>query len=183
MVIMGLTSMSVIFSVLVLNVHHRGDRETRAPYWLRHVTLHYLSRALCTVNQRDWRDDPPHTRLSPVSKLDSFNDGFVSRSPVQVYKLANGELLLHRNGSRRTVTDDHESDEREGSCEAELLKYFRRTAARQEQDDLNAFVAREWRDIGRVLDRLLFWLFAGVTLVATLFLLIILPRNKPTKEV
>ncbi|KAI0214558.1 Acetylcholine receptor subunit alpha-L1, partial [Lamellibrachia satsuma] len=48
MVIMGLTSLSVIFSVLVLNVHHRGDRETRAPYWLRRIALHYISRVMCT---------------------------------------------------------------------------------------------------------------------------------------
>lgn len=181
MVIMGLTSLSVIFSVLVLNVHHRGDRETRAPYWLRRVALHYISRVMCTLTQRDWRDNPPQS--SPVSKVDSFNDGFVSRSPVQVYKLANGELLLHRNGSRRNIADDRHPEEKDGSCEAELLKYFRRLASRQDREDRNAFVAREWRDIGQILDRLLFWLFAGITLVATLYLLIILPRNKPTQNV
>ena len=53
-IVMALTSMSVIMTVFVLNLHHRGPNKRPVPKWLRHVFLGRMSRYLCLQdNPRD----------------------------------------------------------------------------------------------------------------------------------
>lgn len=47
MIIMLMTSMSVVFSVFVLTIHHRGARGIRPPVWLRSLTIDMLAPACC----------------------------------------------------------------------------------------------------------------------------------------
>lgn len=44
---MGMTSVSVVMTVMVLNFHHRGPFHKEVPYWLRYLILHKLRRMLC----------------------------------------------------------------------------------------------------------------------------------------
>ena len=44
---MGMTSLSVVFSVFVLHIHHKGTRGVRAPYWVRNFSYEILARVLC----------------------------------------------------------------------------------------------------------------------------------------
>ncbi|ESO85362.1 hypothetical protein LOTGIDRAFT_154855, partial [Lottia gigantea] len=46
-VVMTMTSVSVIVAVLVINIYNRGMKTNRAPYWLRKLTLQWLSKAIC----------------------------------------------------------------------------------------------------------------------------------------
>ncbi|XP_060078753.1 neuronal acetylcholine receptor subunit alpha-10-like [Ylistrum balloti] len=45
-VVMTMTSLSVIMAVMVINLYNRGMKTRRAPNWLRHVALKWLSRPL-----------------------------------------------------------------------------------------------------------------------------------------
>lgn len=51
---MAMTSLSVVFSVFVLHIHHRGSHNIRAPVWLRSFAFHYLAPALCVVTSSDY---------------------------------------------------------------------------------------------------------------------------------
>ena len=42
-----MTSLSVVLSVFVLHVHHRGSRGLRAPRWLRKLTFNVIARLVC----------------------------------------------------------------------------------------------------------------------------------------
>ena len=54
-VTMAMTSLSVVFAVFVLHIHHRGSQDVRAPRWLRHFALEVVARALCmTVANEDY---------------------------------------------------------------------------------------------------------------------------------
>ncbi|ELU10286.1 hypothetical protein CAPTEDRAFT_201263 [Capitella teleta] len=109
-VIMAMTSASVVFSVFVLHIHHKGGRGNRAPLWLRRFTLKYLATYLCT--------------------------------------------------------------------QKELLKCVRHVLDKQDRDELERHVIREWEDVAAVVDRLLFWLFALLTLFSSLALLVFKPLAK-----
>ena len=44
---MTLTSMSVIMTVFVLNLHHRGPNKRRVPHWLKEILVNKISPFLC----------------------------------------------------------------------------------------------------------------------------------------
>ncbi|XP_052283564.1 neuronal acetylcholine receptor subunit alpha-10-like [Dreissena polymorpha] len=46
-IVMALTSMSVIMTVFVLNLHHRGPNKRAVPRWLKKLLLNGMSRFLC----------------------------------------------------------------------------------------------------------------------------------------
>ena len=56
---MAMTSMSVVFSVFVLTVHHRGSRGVRPPKWLRVLTIDIMApRLFCSCLSK------PNTHIS-----------------------------------------------------------------------------------------------------------------------
>jgi len=44
---MGMTSLSIVLTVFVLQLHHASPRRRPAPGWLRCVMVRYVARALC----------------------------------------------------------------------------------------------------------------------------------------
>ena len=65
-VTMAMTSLSVVFSVFVLHIHHRGSHNIRAPAWLRQLTFFYLAPALGVVTS------PEHRRRQVVDAEDCW---------------------------------------------------------------------------------------------------------------
>ena len=74
-VTMAMTSLSVIFAVFVLHVHHRGSLNRRAPLWLRKSALR-MAKVVCSTPSpyllatykevREEQEDPESTqRLRP----------------------------------------------------------------------------------------------------------------------
>ena len=67
-------------------------------------------------------------------------------------------------------------------CELERLALLERILAsvtqlarKQEDDDVIEEIAQEWRVVAFVVDRALFWIFLLITVVATLFILVLVP--------
>ncbi|XP_053405080.1 neuronal acetylcholine receptor subunit alpha-7-like [Mercenaria mercenaria] len=52
-IVMALTSMSVMMTVLVLNLHHRGPNKHTVPHWLKVILLHKLSPYLCLQEENN----------------------------------------------------------------------------------------------------------------------------------
>jgi len=44
---MGMTSLSIVLTVFVLQLHHVSPRQRPAPAWLRSLMIRYVARALC----------------------------------------------------------------------------------------------------------------------------------------
>lgn len=55
MCIMGISSISVTFSVIVLNMRHAGERKLKVPNWLKTLAYRLLGPAVCWRNQTDGR--------------------------------------------------------------------------------------------------------------------------------
>ena len=181
-VVMAMTSMSVVFSVFVLHLHHKGGRRVRAPRWLRWVALHILARILFVRTQRQirWNERLEDYSAKVKPGYGTFNDGFRLQSMKNLYRVENGQL--HRCYTNRTTNDSgkkvNDKHAKGRQAENQILKYLRHVLERQEVKDLENVVVREWEEISRVFDRLLFVLFSSTALLATLSLLVFKPLAK-----
>ena len=53
---MTLTSMSVIMTVFVLNLHHRGPNKRRVPHWIKEILVNKISPFLCLSESDELTD-------------------------------------------------------------------------------------------------------------------------------
>ena len=186
-VTMAITSMSVIFGVFILHIHHRGTLNRRASPSLRRCTLS-LSRMLCVkpspvilMNSRT-----PESFTANESDLHrmhsgfgSFNQGFKFNSlrNVTLKTLENGQIQLQEkpNTGNNNANDRSSNIQR---AEEEVLHHLRGIIEKQSREDTMNIISREWEDIAIVFDRFLFWMFLFIALFTTLALLVLLPLAK-----
>ena len=157
---MGLGTVSVCLTVLVLNLHHR-DAECPVPRWTRILVLNYLARLLCvrarkpkTMAGNLLLDSPERINLRGGLKRIARNVGIIR--PV----------VNKRNGfggsKRRECSSDGDS-ERESS---------RRTSKERRGDH-----TQEWKEVANVLDRLFFWI-VFIFMTASAMIIVLVPYYK-----
>ena len=178
---MAMTSMSVVFSVFVLHIHHRGSLSRRAPPWLRRATL-VLSRIVCVKPSPllSYGEPKQEVDKKPLSRsgYSSFNQGFRINSlrNVTVKTLENGEYIIHKdsNAQERIARKLRHAED-------EVLSQLRLIIDRHEREDVNLKINREWEDIGLVFDRALFWCVFTISTSVTLSLLVFKPLTKDVR--
>ena len=207
-VTMAMTSMSVIFSVFVLHVHHRGSLCRRAPGWLRRTAL-TLSRFVChqatpllSAKLGPSCGDPSagSSRRAPQSPrrrilragYGSFNQGFRMSSlrNVTLKAMENGEYSIQQTSGGGGQSQPPGSGE-SNSCSLEQLALRRMKQTEEEmllqlrtiidcyhREEREVKINREWADIAIVFDRALFWFMFVLATTVTLSLLIFKPLTK-----
>lgn len=178
---MAMSGMSVVFSVLVLNIHHKGVLSKYPPRILKCVTR-VFARVLCMKVQLD----------------DTANPGSVRRNtytPVNyTCKSHDNESLLYNDMQRHTpihvdlqgsdAIDDvmnqnmPQNVSGKSNFDMEILNYFTQVMASHEQSLVEKQIIHEWREIARVMDKAFFWLFLLVTISSTIVILVISPMTK-----
>ena len=104
---MTLTSMSVIMTVFVLNLHHRGPNKRRVPRWIKEMLVNKISPFLCLsesdeFTERYYRDDRFIKNMSLKITLDNIQQALENES----------QLENNANNLRETTvtfTDNHVS--------------------------------------------------------------------------
>lgn len=171
-----MTSLSVVCAVFVLHIHHRGGRGFRAPFWLRKFALDVGARLLFmeTVETDNW-DRLPH--LNPAATSPA------PRAPENTYVRENGQVRILPGG--KTVTNNHKNPSVDSLKELWLLRADRDTSSavwelvhKKRLDEKLEHIAREWRDISAVIDRILFVFFTLSVLLSTISLLWLQPMAK-----
>ncbi|KAK6731999.1 hypothetical protein RB195_008069 [Necator americanus] len=195
MVVMGMTSVSVVMTVLVLNFHHRGPFNDPVPEWARVLILERLRKLLhmklshtdtdskkqkmsvCSNNMmrrlsvRVAMDDMRNEIVNEVGP-DLLNGGNIVESasgePVHL-DVPQTNIAVACNGviRKRPKTDDN--------LQIKLLRTLQVLIRRQESEDESERMAIEWRQIAQVIDRLLFWIFLVATVIITFILLLFIP--------
>ena len=92
---------------------------------------------------------------------------------VMLTALDNGEYVIHKD----TRKQKEKAQQRVGS-EAQVLLHLRQVLAKQEHDDFQVHIQKEWEDVALVLDRLLFWVYFLLGTSATMSLLVFKPMMK-----
>ncbi len=173
-IVMALTSVSVILTVFVLNLHYRGPDDTPVPRWIRKLFL-------------------------PTGVKRGFT--FKQNSPFVDEYLSDANARFVKNVSLRMTIEDlaqelHEELEDSTDAETELtrrqlhiharaartnediLSALKKIIDRYERDDHDEALMYEWQQVAVAVDRILFWVFFTATLSSTVIVLIIAPLTK-----
>ncbi|CAJ0576020.1 unnamed protein product, partial [Mesorhabditis spiculigera] len=154
-VVMGMTSVSVVMTVLVLNFHHRGPFHDPVESDNTNETNYVLHRYLSTE---------------------------IPNGKPSVGKQSNGDVLKEENPVRCNGSFSRPASRCSEDINEKLLKALQVLIKRQQLEDDGQVLANEWRQIAQVIDRLLFWIFLVATTGITTTLLIIIPSINYASE-
>lgn len=193
-IVMSLTSVSVIMTVLVLNLHHRGPNRQEIPLWMRRIVLGKLRQFFCINNSSSSLVTTNETKflrsMSLKMTLDNIaqelqnemqmengmadtivtdNQGTTIHSPrdVRFNSLQNENLKRSRTKSNRGHSYSRINDE--------ILQSLRSVIDKHEREDHDYEIIQDWRRVAQVVDRILFWVFFLGTLISTIIVLVICP--------
>lgn len=185
-IIMAMSALSVIFSVFVLNFHHKRTGTRPPSAWLKS-----FARTIACFTC---------TRIK--FSCDMYRAVSVMHSPIDDQRMQeNGCLQINEE----LITDSHENSRDSGVhnsdigsfnvngrgknnntngvinlqyVETILSDYVKRVVSGHDRTLEEIQVLNDWREIARVLDRLLFIIFGIVTVSSTVTLLVISPATK-----
>ncbi|KIH54140.1 Neurotransmitter-gated ion-channel transmembrane region [Ancylostoma duodenale] len=150
MVVMGMTSVSVVMTVLVLNFHHRGPFNEPVPEWARVLILQRLRKLLHMKLSHTEIDSNSKKKVSIINEIgpDLLNGGSAVAEPPRLEALLldvpHTNLAVDRNGVTR------KRPRHEDNLQAKLLKTLQILIRRQESEDASERMAVEWRQVAQV---------------------------------
>ena len=178
---MAITTLSMVLTVFVLNLHHVTDRPV--PHWAKKIVLVYLARLLCMcqfeakvmAEEEDIQDKKNRYRVTPnslgkaigsqIGLLASLNGTLgvksspatrpKNREPPPERDKEHTHVFMDKNQSNFRSRYTYGADDRSNKCDPKRLE--------EEW-------AREWRHLAEVVDRLFFWLFLSAIVITTLLL-------------
>lgn len=178
---MAITTLSMVLTVFVLNLHHISDRPV--PRWARKLVLCYIARLLCMCSYTSPMDED-----EAVSKDSSKTDDKKNKyriTPNTLSKAIGSQLgiLTNLNGTLGSSpsSSSRSRDDKPLNFEKHSQKYNSQytfsdepaVTPKQEKKDLKRLEelwAREWRRLAEVVDRLFFWIFLSAIVITTLLL-------------
>ena len=178
---MAMSALSVVFSVFVLNFHHRGAFTKGPPRCLRNVTT-FISRLLCTNihfsadSNAQVHGHTTHQNLHQHSynqHLPEY-DALLSHEIQNINNVDNHgfhHVLNSTNPTRNSSLENISMDE-------EIMKYFNTVVVGHEKALAEKRSIHDWQEVARILDKVFFWSFLLITLTSSLVLLIISPMTK-----
>ena len=197
---MALTSISVILTVFVLNLHYRGPDETPVPPWLRKIFIRKkVSRGLCFKRNSPYIDEYMSDEQSHYVKNVSLKLTIENLAQELKEELDNcvtsdfmSETPSSHTDSSRYGDGGHYDPEVPAQHRRNLAMYARNSfrtnedilsalkkiIERYERDDNQEAVMYEWRQVAVAVDRILFWIFLLATMSSTIIVLIVAPITK-----
>uniref|UniRef100_A0A915PPN4 Uncharacterized protein n=1 Tax=Setaria digitata TaxID=48799 RepID=A0A915PPN4_9BILA len=172
-IVMLITSISVVMTVMVLNFHHRGPFDRPVPEWVRVLVLQKLRTLLKMHLQyptsRSGNLLLPNDQFHKIRSRNIINLKSYHQLEDQLLWLQETEFITVDGclTTRRT--------KRSIDLQVRLHRILQMLLTRQETNDLYETLAIEWREVARVIDRLLFWVFLACTVVISVILLLIIP--------
>lgn len=196
-IVMSLTSVSVIMTVLVLNLHHRGPSKHGVPLWMRKVFLEKLSHFFCVSNEPSYShcySEDGYFIRNVSLKLTLENIAQELQNEIQMdNKIPDTVTVVECHGTRIAERSEciHNTHQNENNLKhpdrtswshartnEEILKALRRIIEKHEREDKDYEMMQEWRRVAQVVDRILFWIFLLGTSVSTLAVLVISPLTR-----
>jgi len=199
-IVMSLTSLSVIMTVFVLNLHHRGPNRVEVPYWIRHLCLGKLQSIFCINSEKKCATylTPHDSKFLRTMSLKVTLDNIAQELQNEI-QMENGmadTIVTEREGTtihdrkdnrfaptngesvrrhhRQTLSRGHSYNK----THDEIIQSLKRILEKHEREDRDYEIIQDWRRVAQVVDRILFWIFFFGTLTSTLAILVIAPASK-----
>jgi nicotinic acetylcholine receptor len=185
---MILVTLSIVVTVVVLNIHFRSPLTHQMPPWVRRVFLHVLPKLLWM--RRPKIIDPVHYHISSINRnrmkssnrpttttTSNFIIPLISSSPYQIRK--NKTCLLDDYDADQDgieITDQtNERRQSQYSNEPSLYPHeikkafdgLKCIAAHMRQEDEEKKIKEEWKYVALVIDRLFLYIFTTACVAGT----------------
>ena len=172
---MAITTLSMVLTVFVLNLHHVSDRPV--PPWARKVVLLYLARMLgicvpgtegtqCQKTEKTSGHVPNHVTRRASLRIES--EGGERTAVIELHPTP----LRHPCNERTPLTSvSHEIPH--GANKDSLSQHGPPSGNPMNQPQATADTldySKDWKRVAEVFDRLFFWLFLLAILISTLVL-------------
>ncbi|XP_060540651.1 acetylcholine receptor subunit beta isoform X2 [Pantherophis guttatus] len=182
---MILVTFSVIFSVVVLNIHHRSPSSYKMPFWVRQVFIHRIPRYLCLQRPKPEQplQAPPLPPKETLVKSSRYANEYFIRTPTCDFSKPNRfQLEAFSTDMRRFIDGPSHCLALPPDLKSALDAVLYVAQQLQEQEDYDA-MKEDWEYVAFVVDRLFFWTFIVFTTIGTLIIFLDaslhLPPEKP----
>lgn len=189
---MGMTSLSIILTVFVLQLHHVGPHQSGVPKWLQILSYDVLASILCLrpkIHPFQYHTVKTHVNnacFSPyMDTLDSNNcNGVIIHRPSNHTQQA----LNTNNTSQMTSRIQHPYDSHFNGnlvendmveTQDKITNSLKLLVEKQDLEERHQDIVNEWRFVALVMDRFLFWLFLLAAVMSSIIILVVMPMNKP----
>ncbi|KAM6453236.1 acetylcholine receptor subunit beta isoform 1-T1 [Liasis olivaceus] len=159
---MILVTFSVIFSVVVLNIHHRSPSSYKMPFWVRQIFIHKLPWYLCL--RRPKPEPPPPPRVKSSRHADEY---FIRTPPCDFSKPSRFQLETFSTDLQKFIDGPSHGIALPPDLKSAVDAVLYIAEQLQEQEDYDA-LKEDWEYVAFVVDRLFFWTFIVFTTIGTL---------------
>ncbi len=172
---MAMTSLSIVLTVFVLQLHHVGPNTKPVPVWIKKIVIGVIARILCMTAHiaRYYNikyDDKPER------KDEMMLTSFMSHIDIKESNNCNGRLNQNTLQLRDSMI---EPVERNVSYD-KISRHLKILVSKHDGEDEYQDIINEWRLVAHIMDRFLFWLFFISSFVSSLSILVFQPMMKPT---
>ena len=159
---MAITTLSMVLTVFVLNLHHVTDRPV--PSWVKRLVFIYLARMLCMCNaiESDSAANSPVNGKNKNKKLGLY------RTPVDTMVSDSEERTAIIELQNRNVNGG--TDSAKLSPQLSETNYPMLNRIQKDEDKKEPNYSKDWIKMAEVFDRLFFWSFLLAILISTLVL-------------
>ncbi|XP_074650363.1 neuronal acetylcholine receptor subunit alpha-10-like [Tubulanus polymorphus] len=177
---MAMTSLSIILTVFVLQLHHVGPHQKPVPKWVRFFMFKILAKMLFI--KLNTRACAPGYHRSSVKEYRDHTDGRV-REDICLTTFREPVVVDNCNGRVSPIRlsyDRVENGTEPGSVTFDKIsKHLKLLVAKQNYDDTFQEITNDWRLVAHVMDRFLFWIFLLTAFMSSIAILVIRPLMKP----
>ena len=176
---MAITTLSMVLTVFVLNLHHVTDRPV--PKWAKKVILVYLARLLCMCAYESRQEKEEAEKEKNKYRITPNNRGKAIGNQLGLLASLNGTLGV--SSSTTSSRDNYGRPRDRGFSSAGIFtdrhsmhyrsQYtygFDDKKAKDDPKKQEEEWGREWRRLAEVVDRLFFWIFLSAIVITTLLL-------------
>lgn len=198
---MAISSVSVTFSVMVLNVRYGGECRRGVPNWLRFLAFRILAPIVCyRTNEyrlRKWfnkQADFQKAFLAISLNMKSADNRVTARELDESPKVFDRKTMVHfgaqnhcgaDNGSQKSKSVAKSLSINDKMCKAEscsnaaafgrILSRVNKLTDKLERDFKSEEMFAEWRKVSHIFDLFFFGLIVFITLSVTLAMLVFAP--------
>ena len=164
---MAITTLSMVLTVFVLNLHHINDRPV--PAWAKTFMLHYLARVMCMCQFIPKEIDDQESAKEEKKNKYRVTPNSLGKAVVnQIGLLAslNGTLGMgDQSPQAQRANNQHSANFRSHYTFSEENSKANRDVKTNEEE-----WSKDWRHLAEVVDRMFFWLFLSAIVITTLLL-------------
>ena len=176
---MGITTLSMILTVFVLNLHHITDKPV--PIWIKRLCFIYLARMLgmCGTANEALQEQKHLNRKSTFFRRSSIVVDTDGEERAAIFELQNRSTPANTNGGPESATNSNNANMHTNTHA--LILNSRPSKHREEEPPKEDF-AKDWKRVAEVFDRLFFWLFLLAIFISTMILFHPLTKSYMRKD-